>query len=225
MTDIPEFTVESIDASDETWKFLNEIQKLNSKTFRTLDGGVAKKFTSLATNATIFRWKFGDQPGNPTIETTLNPYIHTFYQGGTYNISHQSCYPCLSTGTLTCSNGWCTKQIEVEEEVEHRNDALIATAGLIGLFIISKPEECCDIRDKCSEILEKCDNIRPGHIKNNKTCISIQESCNNKLKDCKKRCIDTHNQWEDSTNTCLKKGRINEEECQTIENRKRYKKR
>lgn len=115
MTDIPEFIVESVDIPDETLKFFNDIQKLNSKETQALNGGIPKRFTSLATTSTIFRWKFGDEISNPTVETTINPYIHTFPANGTYLVSHQSCYPCLVTGTLICSNDWCTKSIDVYE--------------------------------------------------------------------------------------------------------------
>jgi hypothetical protein len=110
MTDITEFIVESIDASDDAWKFFSETQRLDNKKGRSLSsiGGIPKRLTSLATNATIFRWKFGD---GSSIDTNENPHIHLFPTSGTYSISHQSCYPCPSTGTLICSNGWCTKSI------------------------------------------------------------------------------------------------------------------
>ena len=108
MTDTPEFIVESVDPSDED--FFEDIKGLDNKKIRKLESGLVKRFTGMATNATIFRWDFGD--GN-SIETTENPYIHTFPRSGTYSVSHQSCYPCPSTGTLTCSSGWCTKQIGI----------------------------------------------------------------------------------------------------------------
>jgi len=108
MEEISEFIVESVDTSDED--FFNDMYRLNNKKIRKLDDGISKRFTGLATNATIFRWDFGD---GTSIETTENPYIHTFPRSGTYSVSHQSCYPCISTGTLTCSSGWCTKSIGV----------------------------------------------------------------------------------------------------------------
>lgn len=105
---ISEFIVESVNASDED--FFNDTQKFNNNKIRNLNGGIAKRFTGLATEATIFRWNFGD---GTSIETVVNPYIHTFPRSGTYSVSHQSCYPCPYTGTLTCSSGWCTKSIGV----------------------------------------------------------------------------------------------------------------
>src|SRR3972149_7651182 len=123
LSELSEFIVEPIDKSDITLKFFDDIQKSNSKQVQHLsneenyNGHIPKKFTSMATNATIFRWKFGDMHNNPIIETTVNPYIHKFERAGTYLVSHQSCYPCTITGTLICSDGWCTKTIIVEEEI------------------------------------------------------------------------------------------------------------
>jgi hypothetical protein len=219
MTDIPEFIVESIDESDETWKFFNEIQGLNSK-YVTLDSGLSKKFTSSATNATIFRWKFGDQPGNPTIETTINPYIHTFSHSGTYLISHQSCYPCVATGTLVCSNGWCTKSIDVKAIGKLGNDSLIALAGLTGLFIIAKEDNCCKLRDRCAEKREICKGIKPGDIENTKECKIIEKTCTTRLKDCKKKCVETGHVWKPLPYKCIEKREPHKEACQTIEHQK-----
>ena len=113
--DISEFIVESIDISDDTWKFSDIIRELSDKEIQLINSGlgIPKMFTSLATNATIFRWRLGDTIENPTIETTSNPYIHIYQTSGTYSVSHQSCYPCPSTGTLLCSNGWCTKSLAI----------------------------------------------------------------------------------------------------------------
>lgn len=108
MEDISEFIVESVDIPEETLEFSNGMHRPNDKKIRNLNGSIAKRFTSMATNATIFRWNFGD---NTSIETTENPYIHTYSRSGTYSVSHQSCYTCPSTGTLLCSNGWCTKSV------------------------------------------------------------------------------------------------------------------
>lgn len=114
MIDIPEFIVESVDISEFIVESVDTpeefIDNLNNKKIRNLNGGIAKRFTGLASNATLFRWNFGD--GN-SIETAVNPYIHTFSNSGTYSVSHQSCYTCPSTETLLCSSGWCTKSIGV----------------------------------------------------------------------------------------------------------------
>ena len=218
MTDIPEFIVESIDTSDDTWKFFNNIQDL--KGIQTL-AGIPKKFTSLASNATIFRWKFGDEPGNPIIETTVNPYIHMFQHGGTYNISHQSCYPCLSTNSLVCSNGWCTKSIKVKK-VERGADVLVALAGLTGLFIIIKEENCCDIRKRCSEQRKLCVGIKTEDVKGIKECQITEKICATKLEDCRNKCIKTGNKWEPLPLKCIEKREPYKEICQNIEHQERY---
>lgn len=224
MTDAPEFIVESVDTSDETWKFFNNIQDL--KETRTLNDGIPKKFTSMATNATIFRWKFGDQQGNPTIQTTVNPYIHTFQHNGTYNVSHQSCYPCLSTNSLICSNGWCTKSIEVqkEHEEERGSDSLVACAGLAGLFIIISEDNCCDLRKRCAEKRAICATIKPQYIENTEVCKSIDKLCTIKLKDCEKKCIKTGHTWKPLPYKCIEKHEPYKEICQVIEKQKRYRK-
>jgi hypothetical protein len=217
-----DFIVESVDESDETWKFFNTIYKLDDE-YQDPHAAFAKKFTSMATTATIFRWKFGDQYDNPTIETTLNPYIHTFYGPGTYSVSHQSCAPCLSMNPpLICSPGWCTKEVAVEEVVEHESDSLIATAGLFGLFIIAKSHDCCDIRRRCAEKLAICDTIQPEDIKNKKNCQSIRELCEDRLKDCKKKCVKTQHQWDKPHERCHEKGKSDNIICQDIENKKKH---
>lgn len=220
MTDIPEFIVESLDVSDNSWKFFNELQGINSKYVHTLNGGIPKKFTSLATTSTIFRWKFGDQPGNPTIETTVNPYIYTYAHSGTYIISHQSCYPCAATGTLVCSNGWCTKSIEVKQAKERGDDSLVALAGLAGLFIIAKEDNCCKLRDRCSEKREICKDIKPEDIENIKECKIIEKTCTTRLKDCKKKCVETGHTWKPLPYKCLEKREPYKEACQTLERQK-----
>lgn len=191
MTDTPEFIVESIDRLDETWKFFNNIQGL--KEIQTL-GDFPKKFTSLATNSTIFRWRFGDQPGNPIIETTVNPYIYTYHNSGIYNVSHQSCYPCLPTNTLVCSNGWCTKSIEVKK-VAANNGPLVALAGFAGLLFIGK-EDCCKLRERCEEKRSICTGIKSEDIENKKACQTIEKICTTRLKDCRNKCTKTGNKWE-----------------------------
>lgn len=139
-----EFIVESIDPGDNSWKFLEDIQYLNTKEIISLDSGIKKKFTSLATNATIFRWKFGD---GHEVDVSVNPYIHTYAYAGNYDVSHQSCYPCVSTGTLACSNGWCTKSIKVQKEEAFTG---LVIAGAL-FFIFIKPDKCNNnkIKDKC----------------------------------------------------------------------------
>ena len=162
MTDIIEFIVESVDESDETWKFFNTTYKLTDAN-QNPSGQFSKKFTSMATNATIFRWRFGEG-SNPIVETTLNPYIHRFHGPGTYNVSHQSCYPCTLTSQLVCSNGWCTKSVTIVSPSD--NSALIATAGLFGLFIIAKENNCCKLRDMCTEKREICKGTKSEDIEN-----------------------------------------------------------
>jgi hypothetical protein len=213
---MPEFIVESIDKSDNTWKFFNNIQDL--KEIQTL-GQFPQKFTSLATNATIFRWRFGDQPGDPIIETTVNPYIHIYNNAGTYSVSHQSCYPCVSTGTLTCSNGWCTKSIKVKQ-VEHGNDSLVALAGLAGLFVIIKGEDCCGIRKICEEKRAICKTIKPEDIENTKECKAVDKICITRLKDCQEKCIKAGHTWQPLPYRCVEKHGLHKELCQTIEQKK-----
>ena len=136
MLSIDEFIVEDID---------REIQGLN--------GGFRKKFTSLATTSTIFRWRFGDTHQNPIIETTENPYYHTFREAGTYIVNHQSCYPC---GTqLTCSNGWCTKSIYIAPP--GKDLSALAVGSIFG-FLIFKGIECEDrgTKEECDELREYC---------------------------------------------------------------------
>lgn len=215
MTDIPEFIVESIDISDETWKFFNNIQEL--KEIQTL-GDFPKKFTSLATNATIFRWRFGDQPGDPLIETTVNPYIHIFHNSGTYSVSHQSCYPCLSTGTLVCSNGWCTKSIEVK--VEHNNGPIVALAGFAGLLFIAKEDNCCKFVKRYDDKEAICASIKSEDIKSIKECRTIESICQTRLEDCRNKCTKTGHAWKPLPYKCIEKHEPFREICQTIENKK-----
>lgn len=217
MADITEFIVESIDISDETLKFFKNIQDLNSKEIQTLNGNIVKKFTSLATNATIFRWKFGD---NPIIETTVNPYIYTFHHSGTYSVRHQSCYPCVATGTLICSNGWCTKSIEVRAVEEHGKDSIVVLAGFAGLLFIAKEDNCCKLRDRCTEQRTICTNIKPEDIENIKRCKSIEKICITRLEKCKNKCTKSGHKWEPLPYKCLGKQKPHKEICQTIEKQK-----
>ena len=120
---------------------------------QSLNGGVIKKFTSLATTSTIFRWKFGDTHQNPIVETTENPYYHTFREAGTYLINHQSCYPC--GGQLVCSNGWCTKSITITPPGK---DLTALAIGSIFGFLIFKGIDCedRDTKQECDELRDYC---------------------------------------------------------------------
>lgn len=171
----------------------------------------------MATNATIFRWNFGEI-SNQIVETTLNPYIHNFHGPGTYNVSHQSCYPCASTNQLVCSNGWCTKSVIIVSPSD--NGVLVATAGLFGLFIIAKEDNCCKFRDRCVEKREICKNIKPEDNENIKACKIIEKKCATRLKDCKKKCADTGHIWKPLPYTCLQKREPHKEICQIIDNKK-----
>ncbi len=223
MSELSEFIVESIDTSDEVWKFFNNVQRLNGDEDQDPHARFAKKFTSLATNATIFRWRFGDQHGNPIVETTINPYIHRFHGPGIYTVSHQSCYPCIPTGTLICSNGWCTQTVTI---TAGEPGTLMFGAGLFGLLFIAKSDDCCDIRKRCMEKLAACDRLKPeerNYTENKNTCKSIRELCNDRLKDCKKKCITTDHQWDGTHNRCHEKYKSHKVVCQSIEHRKKYK--
>lgn len=120
---------------------------------QTLNGGVIKKFTSLATTSTIFRWTFGDTHQNPIIETTENPYYHTFREAGTYIIGHQSCYPC--GGQLVCSNGWCTQSITITSP--GKDLSALAAAGIFG-FLVFKGTDCepRNTKETCEELIDYC---------------------------------------------------------------------
>ena len=221
-----EFIVEPID-NEDILKFFDNIQRTNSKQTNILDheedheGHLPKKFTSMATNATTFRWKFGDKPGNPIIETTVNPYIHKFKHSGTYQISHQSCYVCPQTGTLTCSTGWCTQTITV---IEEGGMGTLATLGLGGLFLaIAKMENCCELRDRYTETIRVCNTISPKDTKNKERCKSVEELYRIRLKECKEKCIRTRHEWKPSSYECHKKNMLDGEICQTIEHKKRKK--
>ncbi len=176
-----EFTVESIDPGDNSWQFLEDLQRLDTKEIQTLDEGIKKKFTSLATNSTIFRWRFGD---GVEIETHTNPYIHTYAHVGTYSVSHQSCYPCVQTGTLTCSNGWCTKLIEVLQVERNWKD--FAALSLSGLFVILSRTSCKKIRTVCAEEREKCSKIKEEDIKGIQKCKTVETLCKARLEECAK---------------------------------------
>lgn len=135
---------------------------------QSLNGGIKKKFTSLATNATIFRWKFGDEK-NPTIyfETTENPIYHTYKYKGTYTVSHQSCYPCIPIDALICSVGWCIKTIEVLPPKPPIIPLLLF--GLLGLIALRK--RCDELKTK-----KECDKYKECQwIAKEKICAPICE--------------------------------------------------
>lgn len=140
---IPKFIVEDITEDTN----VTDIQSLN--------GGIKKKFTSLVTNATIFRWKFGDETDPATyLETIENPIYHIYREKGIYNVSHQSCYPCIITGTLACSIEWCIKTIEVLPPKPPLYPWLFI-GGFFGLLLISR-EKCETIETKEECIKEQC---------------------------------------------------------------------
>lgn len=118
-----------------------------------LNGGVIKKFTSLATTATKFRWKFGDTQQNPIIETTENPHYHTFREAGTYIINHQSCYYC--GGQEICSNGWCTQSITITPPGK---DLTALAIGSIFGFLVFKGTDCepRNTKETCEELRDYC---------------------------------------------------------------------
>ncbi len=118
---------------------VEDVKDLNTQ---NLNGGFRKKFTSLATISTIFRWRFGDTHNNPIIETSENPYYHSFREAGTYTVEHQSCYYC--GGQLVCSNGWCVKSVTITPP--GRDLATLAIGGLFGFLIIKGKE--CEFRTK-----------------------------------------------------------------------------
>lgn len=115
---------------------------------QSLNGGITKKFTSLATNATMFRWKFGD---GKELETTENPTYHTYTKTGTYAINHQTCI-----GPACCS-GWCIQTIQVGR-IDETNKRFLTMMGLTGfLFIIGKEKECEDYENKKECIKHDCE--------------------------------------------------------------------
>lgn len=127
---------------------------------RDLNGGIRKKFTSLANSPvtythiydpTIFRWDFGD--GSPIYETNDRVTYHTFRDAGTYIISHQSCYPC--GGPLVCSNGWCTQSITITPPGK---DLTALAIGSIFGFLVFKGIDCepRNTKETCEELRDYC---------------------------------------------------------------------
>lgn len=128
MTSLPSFVIEEVNV-------------------KSLNGGIQKKFTSLATTATSFKWDFGD---SSTLETTENPIYHTYVNKGTYTIGHQT---CAYTG---CCSGWCYKSIQVQPPGK---DNFLMMMGLLGfVFLISE--------DKCKK------GQIPVVIKGKRRCVS-----------------------------------------------------
>ncbi len=157
------------------------IEDVNGDTqSQNLNGGVVKKFTSLATTSTIFRWRFGDTNQNPIIETTENPYYHTFREAGTYIISHQSCYPC--GGQLVCSSGWCTKSITITPPGKDLTG--LAIGGLFG-FLLFSGINCEDYKTK-----KECELSKEKKEKEHIEKMPIKPCCQwiEKEKKCVPRC-------------------------------------
>ncbi len=103
------------------------IEEINIK---SLNGGITKKFMSLASTATSFKWNFGD---THTLETTENPIYHTYVNRGTYTVSHQT---CAYTG---CCSGLCTQSIDVQPP---GRDKFWAFMGLAGFVFLASEEKC-----------------------------------------------------------------------------------
>lgn len=117
VTNVPSFTIEEINI-----KLLNgDIMEWNTK-----------KFMSLASTATSFKWDFGD--GTLILETTENPIYHTYANRGTYTIGHQT---CAYTGC--CSSGWCYQSIDVQPL---GRDKFWAFMGLAGFVFLASEDKC-----------------------------------------------------------------------------------
>lgn len=111
VTNIPSFTIEEIN-------------------IKSLNGGITKKFMSLASTATSFKWDFGD---THTLETTENPIYHTYVNRGMYTVSHQT---CAYTG---CCSGLCTQSIDVQPP---GRDKFWTFMGLAGFVFLVSEEKC-----------------------------------------------------------------------------------
>lgn len=97
---------------------------------KSLNGGIQKKFTSLASTATSFKWDFGD---THTLDTTENPIYHTYTAKGTYTVGHQTC------AYAGCCSGWCYKSISVQPP---GHDHFLEMMGLAGFLFIVAGEKC-----------------------------------------------------------------------------------
>lgn len=111
VTSLPSFTVEEVN-------------------IKSLNGGFQKKFMSLATTATSFKWDFGD---SNTLETTENPIYHTYINKGAYTVGHQTC------AYVGCCSGWCYKSIDVQPPGK---DKFWAMMGLAGFMFLASEEKC-----------------------------------------------------------------------------------
>lgn len=123
---------------------------------RDLNGGIRKKFTSLANSPatythiydpTIFRWDFGD--GSPIYETSDRVTYRTYSRPGTYIVRHQACNFC------SCSD-WnvCSQSITV---VQGYDLSGLATASIIG-FLVFKGTDCepRNTKETCEELIDYC---------------------------------------------------------------------
>lgn len=117
---------------------------------KSLNGGIKKKFMSLASIATSFKWDFGD---SHTLETTENPIYHTYANKGIYTIGHQT---CAYTG---CCSGWCYQSIDVQPP---GRDKFWAFMGLAGFVFLASEEKC-----KKGQI--------PVIVKEKRRCVSKEE--------------------------------------------------
>lgn len=123
------------------------IEEINIK---SLNGGITKKFMSLASTATSFKWDFGD---THTLETTENPIYHTYVNKGTYTIGHQTCT------YIGCCSGWCYQSVDVQPP---RRDKFWAFMGLAGFVFLASEEKC-----KKGQI--------PVIVKGKRKCVSKEE--------------------------------------------------
>lgn len=166
--DDPLFSIKDVDFIVEDAS-IKPIQSPIQFPIQSLNGGIRKKFTSLATNATLFRWRFGDTHQDPIVETTENPYYHTYRERGTYSVSHQSCIG------YSCCSGWCIKSIDIEKYEEERNKGLLALMGFGFIFLMIK-KECkdYDTKEKCVK-RERCE-----WLEKDKKCATIKTNIRSK---------------------------------------------
>lgn len=123
-------------------EFIPEFLIENDDIIKSLNGKITKKFTSLETRGTLFRWKFGD---GFELETTENPIYHEYKKKGLYIVSHQSCI-----GPLCCS-GWCIKSIDITPKPPW---ASLAIGGFLFFLLIKKE---CEKEDNVEDCLKhKC---------------------------------------------------------------------
>lgn len=111
VTSLPSFTIEEVN-------------------IKSLDDGIKKKFTSLATTATSFKWNFGD---SYALETTENPIYHTYISKGTYTVGHQTC------AYVGCCSEWCYKSIDIQLPGK---DKFWAMMGLAGFVFLASEDKC-----------------------------------------------------------------------------------